>query len=605
MEEKKAKKKMLLPLIIILGVFAALLITGGILMSQYTLVDGVVCPVSSTTLDLRNRGLDHFHGLARCKSLQSVDLRGNDLTAEDYGFLMEALPGCDIRFDVTLDGQRVDNKITDLLLEDLPEDWENLKLLPGLRTLVISRCSSPKAVENLVDAMPGCSIRYSLGLGDKWLPHDITSAALDGRTVDAQALNAQLGWFYDLTELTVENAAFTGEEMRLLLQNYPRIHFLWEIRAGSLRIPCTVSELDFSQGSDVDLDELGSQLDLFENLQSVDLSGSAVSPEKRVAFRSAHPETNVFWTVTLNDVPYSCDTEILDLNGTNFTDTAELEAALPFFPKLTKVEMCDCGLDNETMDALNQRYEDIRFVWRVYFGNYNLRTDDKYFIAAAWDNKVYLKNEDIGVFKYLTDLEGMDCGHMLFDDLSFLYYMPHMKYLILAECPITDITPIGSLKELKYLEIFQTRVSDLSPLVNCTALEDLNCCYINARQSDAWNALSKMDWLERLWYCNCPLSAEQKRQLQNNMPNCIFFLYQGLEPSGGCWRYHENYYEMRDFFEMYYMPAGTNGVDEDGAQIIVDDYGEEFHLDHFDGDPRWWESGKYPGMYPHFYGVTC
>ncbi len=42
-----------------------------------------------------------------------------------------------------------------------------------------------------------------------------------------------------------------------------------------------------------------------------------------------------------------------------------------------------------------------------------------------------------------------------------------------------------------------------------------------------------------------------------------------------------DYYEMRDFFEMYYMPGGTNGVDENGNQIIIDDWGERFSkMDH-------------------------
>ena len=41
------------------------------------------------------------------------------------------------------------------------------------------------------------------------------------------------------------------------------------------------------------------------------------------------------------------------------------------------------------------------------------------------------------------------------------------------------------------------------------------------------------------------------------------------EPTGSTWREHPHYFEMRDFFGMYYMPGGTNGVDENGNQIIV------------------------------------
>ena len=56
---------------------------------------------------------------------------------------------------------------------------------------------------------------------------------------------------------------------------------------------------------------------------------------------------------------------------------------------------------------------------------------------------------------------------------------------------------------------------------------------------------------------------------------------------------------------MYYMPGGTNGVDENGNQIIIDDWGEEFILEDWDGGPRWWEEPQYAHMHPHIYGITC
>ena len=79
------------------------------------------------------------------------------------------------------------------------------------------------------------------------------------------------------------------------------------------------------------------------------------------------------------------------------------------------------------------------------------------------------------------------------------------------------------------------------------------------------------------------------------------------EPSGGSWRYHQNYFEMRDFFHMYYMPGGSNGVDDDGAQIVVDDAGHEFHLFDYDGGIYWWTEEKYAsrGWYPYIIGVTA
>jgi hypothetical protein len=46
------------------------------------------------------------------------------------------------------------------------------------------------------------------------------------------------------------------------------------------------------------------------------------------------------------------------------------------------------------------------------------------------------------------------------------------------------------------------------------------------------------------------------------------FLEPPAESTGGGWRDPPHYYDMRDIFEMYYMPGGTNGVDDRGQQII-------------------------------------
>jgi hypothetical protein len=78
----------------------------------------------------------------------------------------------------------------------------------------------------------------------------------------------------------------------------------------------------------------------------------------------------------------------------------------------------------------------------------------------------------------------------------------------------------------------------------------------------------QMPWLERLWYCGNALSQEQIDALQANMPRCEMYLAPHGESTGGTWRYHPHYYEMRDVFEMYYMEGGTNGVAADGSQIV-------------------------------------
>jgi Leucine-rich repeat (LRR) protein len=70
--------------------------------------------------------------------------------------------------------------------------------------------------------------------------------------------------------------------------------------------------------------------------------------------------------------------------------------------------------------------------------------------------------------KYLKNLKYLDVGHNAIDDLSFLYDLPELRILIVADNYvtdyITDLTPIASLKHLQYLEVFTNNITDLSPL---------------------------------------------------------------------------------------------------------------------------------------------
>ena len=158
-------------------------------------------------------------------------------------------------------------------------------------------------------------------------------------------------------------------------------------------------------------------------------------------------------------------------------------------------------------------------------------------------------------------------GHKSIEDLSFLYGLPQLQYLILAENPVRDLTPIGSLRELKYLEIFWTRTEDLSPLAECTALRDLNISYVYAKGNNAYDALSRMPWLERLWCCGSNMSGEQIEALRAAMPECEIYAERYGESTGGTWRYHPHYYEMRDVFEMYYMNSGEDSSAQPNSKL--------------------------------------
>ena len=608
--QEKEKNKAKTAARVLVSCAAALIVlaaaAGFIFSRRYVRLGQQFIPVSAATLDLRGAGISDLSALDRCTELTELDVRENDLSADALDAFRAAHPGCRVLYSVYLNGEPYDSAEESVTLEDLPNDWVNIRLFENLRSLTVNHCTAPGAMETLRAELPNCEMRYSLCIGSQWFDSAAAELTVSGTAPTAAELLTQLSHFPSVRTVNLPDAVFTIDGQHSLVSAYPNISFFWNVQIGSQSVSNITTELSLAGEDAATLAQLTSALDLLPRLRSVDLTGCTAPVADRLAFVEQHEDLSAGWTVSVEGQTFEWNTEFIDLNNYSIADVSALEAAFAELPMLTQVDMCDTNLSYEQLDALNQKLENIRIVWKVYFGNYYLRTDAEYFIAAAWgENKVYLTNDDIDCWKYCTDLRGLDIGHMNITDLSFLQYMPRMTYLIIAECPITDISPLAQLKELRYLEMFQTNVSDISPLLECTALKALNLAYMNVKQDNAWSVLPKLTNLDLLWYPSVPLSSAQRRQLADALPNTTLFLYDGCEPSGGIWRYNPYYYEMRDFFHMYYMPGGTNGVDENGNQIIIDDWGEEFILEDWDGGPRWWEEPQYAHMHPHIYGITC
>ena len=146
--------------------------------------------------------------------------------------------------------------------------------------------------------------------------------------------------------------------------------------------------------------------------------------------------------------------------------------------------------------------------------------------------------------------------------------MPHLQYLILAECYTPDLSALATLKELKWLELFMNTSMDITPLAECTALEDLNICYMHVPGAQLVETLSKMPWLKRLWCCGTMMNLDEIAQLRAALPDTEIWYAAGGESTGSTWRYSESYYDMRDAFHMYYMDYRGNSTQRLSSQEL-------------------------------------
>ena len=513
-----------------------------------------------------------FSGRVIPRRADVIDLRGSEISVQKAEALAAEHPGKTVLWDVPLSGgsrpsDAEDLEITTLSLSDIPL----FSCFPNLKSVDASGCADYEALLALRAACPALELTAFVSVGGKAVPMDAQRAVLRADTPLEELLD-KLPFLPDLYRVSFTGGAVSYETQDALTAAFPALSFRWDVEVLGVTASSATKELSFagSSLSERDVHTLCENLFRFPSLERIDLTGCGLAGEQIAAVRAASGAA-VLYELTLFGRTVSTDASELDFSGIRMglSDVAVIEEALGEFPLLEKVVMCDCGISNEDMAALNDRHENVRFVWRVYFSGFSLRTDDTNFIAARVRNEFPIYSNDLEVLKYCPDLQALDLGHKNITSLDFLRYVPHLKYLILVENDVNDITPIGELQELTYLEMFWTKCEDISPLQNCKALTDLNISYIYCRPAKCLETLVNMPQLERLWYCGNNLDAGQLEELQAALPDTEMYLAPYGEPTGSTWREHPHYFEMRDFFGMYYMPGGTNGVDENGNQIIV------------------------------------
>jgi Leucine-rich repeat (LRR) protein len=336
------------------------------------------------------------------------------------------------------------------------------------------------------------------------------------------------------------------EELTALQAAFPLIRIGWETDLGGATLTNEITKLDLQNRELESVEKVAQALSYYPALTFADMRGCSLSDAQMMELSDRFPEIMFLWNMEIAVLSFPTDAEEIDISGKYVEDISLVEGVLPYFPNLKKVVMCGCGIDNETMDAVNRRYEDIRFVWSVYMGSVLLRTDSTYFIPVKWGAQV--TTEDLYNLRYCTDMVCVDIGHMEVDSCEWAAYMPNLKYLLMADTQVHDLTPLKDLKNLIYLELFLTRVTDLSPLVSCTALEDINLCYTYADPAP----LLQMPWLQTIWWSGHWAARYNAENFRAMNPD-IRLEFNSPSSTGNGWRELKNYYDMRDLVGMGYM----------------------------------------------------
>ena len=486
-----------------------------------------------------------------------ADARGAALSCEEYDEAAARSGFKQIRWSVPIGSERYDSFSEILTLSSLPADEiGRLAYFPYLSVVDARGCEDYAALA--AAAAEREDIRFLWTVPSSSGAIDGNAETLDAAGLGAEELEALLPLLPRLKTVDLRASALDAAETDAFAAAHEGLETVFTVPLWGMEIPGDTEELRLDANASGDAGELAAALGRLKRLKKLDLRDCDFTPRQLARVLSVCEGVETDYVIRLCGKIFTADCTEMDLSGVEIDDVSEVEAAAALMPKLKKVVMCDCGIPDAEMDALDLRHEDIRFVWTVYFSIYALRTDATFFCAADvpylnYDAPV-LYDYQLYPVRYCRDMIALDLGHMWIEDLSFLYNMPKLQYLILVGGHFRDITPIGSLQDLKYLEIFQTNPADISPLLNCKKLEQLNMCYCSGFDI---SPLKEMKQLKRLWYAG--LGPYRGWELQEALPDTQVYcpISDPDGSTGGGWREDEAYYEMRDVFAMYYQPGGT------------------------------------------------
>lgn len=315
-----------------------------------------------------------------------------------------------------------------------------------------------------------------------------------------------------LENLDIRRNDISVQEYKNLQAELPDCNILWTVDISGVKVDSNVERLDLSGIQITDYSNIYYLTDLTE----LYMKNCGVSDEDMLELRESLEKCSVVWNIELYGREFASDSREIDLSGADVRDTDILEEKLRYFENLNqrKINMSDCGLDNDDLYALNQRLENTEIIWEIdvlgkkftsnvptlnltgtdiesydrliaslkYFEKLttvelsdrtlDVKTLDKF--SASLPEVFVLCNVTLDGETFATNIKELDLVHRNISDISVLKYCKKTTYLHIGANNITDISPLSHMEELSILHLYSNEgIADFTPLIDCRALDEL------------------------------------------------------------------------------------------------------------------------------------
>ncbi|MBQ9993284.1 MAG: hypothetical protein IJP17_01050, partial [Clostridia bacterium] len=321
--------------------------------------------------------------------------------------------------------------------------------------------------------------------------------------------------FYNLERINV-----TDDAVYQPLSDYCKargdVSFVYNISLCGTSYDSDTAELTLSGATAEDVNKLP----FFTNLASVDVTDGCTAYDELLAVREAMPDCDILWKVDMFGVEVLSSATEMIINEHPVASFDECVKLIGYLPNLTYAEMCDCKLSNRQMESLIEKFPNIDFVWKIYFGRWSARTDIVAFSTLNHGASEFGEDDFAPLFKYCTDLEVLDLGHNSIRDISAVTNLQKLEVLIVMDNFISDMTPVAQLPNLVYAELYTNPWRDASFIADMKAIRDLNIANCFIADYSFLNDLPAT--LENIWISDnfFDVPSDEMREIRKKNPNC-------------------------------------------------------------------------------------
>lgn len=413
------------------------------------------------------------------------------------------------------------------------EELSKLEQYPKLRRADLRGSDCYEALCAYQAAHPAQEVLYSVPLGAVSAESADTALTLSPGDYDYDTLLQNLRYLPKLTRLTLRDCALGPDEVQALREAYAEREIALTLTLLGEEYSEETEKLDLTALTPGDVEEACAKLRLLPKLKRVELTdaegGNLLNVAEVKTLMDACPDTLFAYRFELFGQTVSTEDERIEYVyvpiGNEGVET--LREALPILKRCSYFLLDRCGIDNELLAQLRDEFPATKIVWRLYIEYIGFLTDIKVLhLTWMWNNR------NIQILRYCNEMEYFDIGHNTISDISFMAYMPNLKYAILSYNWVRDLTPLSNCKKLEMLELYFCHLlSDISPLAACENLKMLN---ISATAVQDISPVFGLKKLER-FYCimNYGIPEEQQAQICEELPDCWITFNQEIDKAVG------------------------------------------------------------------------